>query len=82
MTTMELPEPIKRTERGATWQVQVDNNTFEFDAHIHHDDNSPVVETDFALWDPAELRAYCLAGLAAATHAEYLAAEFRGDGER
>lgn len=72
---VELPEPIARSPKGNTWQVMVDGNPVTFEASLHWDDNSPVVETDFAMWDPAELRAHCLAGLAAAENAEQLAAE-------
>jgi hypothetical protein len=80
-TVLELPGPIQQNERGATWAVTVDNNQTEFASGLHWDDNSPVVETDFALWDPAELRAYCLAGLAASSDALRLASESSGDGE-
>lgn len=70
---MELPEPVARSPKGNTWQVTVDNNPVTFEASLHWDDNSPVVETDFAIWDPAELRAHSLAALAAADNAEQLA---------
>jgi hypothetical protein len=78
-TVVELPQPDGvQDERGATWTVTVDNNATSFTAFRHWDDNSPVVETDFALWDPTELRVYCLAGLASSEHALGLAAEPSG----
>lgn len=78
---LELPTPIQQNERGATWAVIVDGNQTEFASGLHWDDNSPIVETDFAMWCPGELRAYCLAGLAASGHALRLTSESTGAGE-
>ena len=73
---VDLPEALEHNERGATW---ISNKGAEtegsFTAFLHWSDNSPTVETDFAEWGTAELRAQSLAGLAACDFADRLAAE-------
>lgn len=72
---VDLPAPKSSNERGATWIANKGDETeMGYTAFLHWSDNSPTVETDFAEWSTDQLRAQCLAGLAACDFADLLAA--------
>jgi hypothetical protein len=80
-TVIELPEPnaASSNDQHGSWIVGGDVET-DFAAFLHWDDASPVVEVSYERggtqeWGTAELRTFCLNGLAACEFADRLAAE-------